>query len=170
MTGLSPLVPKPGILTPFLPSAEWLVEWFNRYAYINIALYGNAYIKAAKETWRLMADRGIDALVNDSLVNIVFTCGAFVIGLLTSLFAFVYEKLTNPQYLQNDSGYFSIILLVSFGLGLNIAMAVGSGSIASGVSTFFVALAEDPQVMAQRDPELFDMIRAKYPHVINPVN
>ncbi|EPQ32152.1 uncharacterized protein PFL1_00349 [Pseudozyma flocculosa PF-1] len=146
-----------------------LVEFFNRYAYINIALYGNKYIKAAKETWTLLVDRGIDALVNDSLVNIVFSCGAFVIGLLTSLFAYIYQQKVNPSYLQQDSGYYSIILLVSFGLGLNIAMAIGSGSIASGVSTFFVCLAEDPHLMAQRDPQLFEAIRSRYPHVINAV-
>ena len=34
-----------------------------------LALYGKAYIPAAKDTWRLFKDRGIDALVNDSLVG-----------------------------------------------------------------------------------------------------
>lgn len=66
---------------------QYLVEFFNKYAYIeicaspfsllrfkmgvdwSIALYGKAYIPAAKDTWRLMKDRGIDALVNDSLVG-----------------------------------------------------------------------------------------------------
>lgn len=33
------------------------------------ALYGKAYIPAAKDTWRLMKDRGIDALINDSLIG-----------------------------------------------------------------------------------------------------
>ncbi|SPO19668.1 probable Protein PNS1 [Ustilago trichophora] len=147
-----------------------LVDYFNRYAYINIALYGNSYIRAAKETWDLLADRGIDAIINDSLVNIVFNCGAFVIGLLTALFAFIYEQKTNPQYLQNDSGYYSIVLLVAFGLGFNIAMSVGSGSIASGVSTYFVALAEDPYTLQGKNPELFEMIRQQYPRVIRGVN
>ncbi|PWZ02985.1 DUF580-domain-containing protein [Testicularia cyperi] len=146
-----------------------LVDYFNRYAYINIALYGNSYIKAAKETWSLLADRGIDAIINDSLVNIVFNCGAFIIGLLTALFAYIYEQRTNPQYLQNDSGYYAIILLVAFGLGFNIALSVGAGSIASGVSTYFVALAEDPYILQAKNPELFEMIRQQYPRVINPV-
>jgi hypothetical protein len=53
----------------FVGFIESLVEWFNRYAYIEIALYGKAYIPAAKDTWRLFKDRGIDALVNDSLVG-----------------------------------------------------------------------------------------------------
>ncbi|SJX60021.1 related to PNS1-Protein of unknown function [Sporisorium reilianum f. sp. reilianum] len=148
----------------------WLVEYFNRYAYINIALYGNGYIAAAKETWSLLKDRGIDALINDSLVNIVFNCGAFIVGLLTALFAFIYEQKTNPQYLQNDSGYYSIVLLVAFGLGFNIALSVGAGSIASGVSTYFVALAEDPYVLQGKNPELFEMIRQQYPHVVQAVN
>ncbi len=149
---------------------QYLVEFFNRYAYINIALYGNSYIRAAKETWSLLADRGIDAIINDSLVNIVFNCGAFIIGLLTALFAFIYEQKTNPQYLQNDSGYYSIILLVAFGLGFNIALSVGAGSIASGVSTYFVALAEDPYVLQGKNPELFEMIRQQYPRVIQGVH
>ncbi|EST09646.1 Choline transporter-like protein [Kalmanozyma brasiliensis GHG001] len=147
-----------------------LVDYFNRYAYINIALYGNGYIRAAKETWSLLKDRGIDALINDSLVNIVFNCGAFIVGLLTALFAYVYEQKTNPQYLQNSSGYYSIILLVAFGLGFNIALSVGAGSIASGVSTYFVALAEDPYVLQGKNPELFEMIRQQYPHVVQAVN
>lgn len=37
---------------------EGLVEYFNRYAYIEIALYGKPYIEAAKDTWRLFVDRG----------------------------------------------------------------------------------------------------------------
>lgn len=48
---------------------QGLVEWFNKYAYIEIALYGKSYLPAAKDTWRLMKDRGIDALINDSLVG-----------------------------------------------------------------------------------------------------
>jgi hypothetical protein len=35
-----------------------------------IALYGKSYIPAAKDAWRLLKHRGIDALVNDSLVSI----------------------------------------------------------------------------------------------------
>ena len=46
-----------------------MVEYFNRYAYIDIALFGRGYVQSAKETWRLFKDRGIDALINDCLVN-----------------------------------------------------------------------------------------------------
>lgn len=48
-------------------------------------------------------------------------------------------------------------------LGLNIALALGSGSIGTGCTTMFVCLAEDPQVVAQRDPQLFEALRQAYP-------
>lgn len=34
------------------------------------ALYGKSYIPAAKDAWRLLKHRGIDALVNDNLISI----------------------------------------------------------------------------------------------------
>jgi hypothetical protein len=30
---------------------DWAVQYFNRYAFSHIALYGKAYIPAAKDTW-----------------------------------------------------------------------------------------------------------------------
>lgn len=37
-------------------------------------------IPAAKDTWNLLKKRGIDALVNDSLVGMVLTTGAYIVG------------------------------------------------------------------------------------------
>lgn len=69
-----------------------LVEWFNKYAYIEIALYGKSYIPAAKDTWRLLKDRGIDALVNDSLVGTTLMWGAYINGFLCGLFGYLYLR------------------------------------------------------------------------------
>ena len=89
----------------FLSCIEGLVEYFNRYAYIEIgrqrslltiaarprvpadphsslpALYGKPYLSAAKDTWRLFKDRGIDAIINDSLVG-MSACVAFLRGMV----------------------------------------------------------------------------------------
>lgn len=45
---------------------EWAVQFLNRYAFCHIALYGKAYFPAAKDTWKMIKDRGIDALINVS--------------------------------------------------------------------------------------------------------
>jgi hypothetical protein len=36
----------------FLAILDWAVQFLNRYAFAHIALYGKAYIAAAKDTWR----------------------------------------------------------------------------------------------------------------------
>lgn len=51
-----------------LSMIQWAIEFVNRYAFSYIALFGKAYFPAAKATWKLIKDRGIDALVNVSLI------------------------------------------------------------------------------------------------------
>lgn len=77
---------------------DWMVQFFNRYAYIEIALYGKAYLSAAKDAWNLLKKRGVDALVNDSLVSITLTLGAYVNGFLSGLFAYLYLRYEAPAY------------------------------------------------------------------------
>jgi hypothetical protein len=55
------------ILGCLISLLEWAVEFLNRYAFSYIALYGKSYIQAAKDTWKMIKDRGIDALINVSL-------------------------------------------------------------------------------------------------------
>jgi hypothetical protein len=38
---------------------DWAVQFLNRYAFSHIALYGKAYIPAAKDTWKLVQPRFI---------------------------------------------------------------------------------------------------------------
>lgn len=54
------------ILGCILSILEWAIEFLNRYAFCHIALYGKAYFPAAKDTWKMIKDRGIDALINVS--------------------------------------------------------------------------------------------------------
>lgn len=48
---------------------QWAVEFLNRYAFSYIALYGKSYFAAAKDTWTMIKQRGIDALVNECLIG-----------------------------------------------------------------------------------------------------
>ncbi len=60
-------------------------RFINRYAFSHIALYGKAYIPAAKDTWKMMKNRGIDALVNDCLIGPVLT----MVSLASSIFSYL---------------------------------------------------------------------------------
>ncbi|KAL4073935.1 plasma-membrane choline transporter-domain-containing protein [Scleroderma yunnanense] len=151
----------------FVGCIESLVEYFNRYAYIEIALYGKPYLQAAKDTFRLFQDRGIDALVNDSLVGTTLIFGAYVVGLLCSLFAYLYLRFTHPSY-NSEGQYTAPVVLFAFLIGLQCSLTLSS-AIEAGVSTIFVGLGEDPQVLAMRAPALFDMIAQRYPRVVQGV-
>lgn len=151
----------------FIGFLESLVEYFNRYAYIEIALYGKPYIKAAKDTFRLFRDRGIDALVNDSLVGMTLIFGAYLVGLFCSLFAYLYLRFTHPPY-NAEGQYTAPVVLFAFAIGLQCSLTLSS-TIEAGVSTIFVGLAEDPYVLSERAPQLFGMIAERYPRAVEGV-
>lgn len=69
---------------------DWAVQFLNRYAFSYIALYGKPYVAAAKDTWSMIKQRGIDALVNECLIGPVLSMGATFVGYATSLLAYLY--------------------------------------------------------------------------------
>lgn len=64
---------------------DWAVQFLNRYAFSYIALYGASYIQSAKSTWKMIKDRGIDALVNECLIGPVFSMGATFVAYACAL-------------------------------------------------------------------------------------
>jgi hypothetical protein len=109
-------------------------------AYYFAALYGKPYVQAAKDTWGLFKDRGIDALVNDQLVSmsmshfpsychsilcydVALTWGAYAVGLLCSLFGYLYLRYTHPDYNANGQ-YTAPVVLFAFLIGLQCCMAL----------------------------------------------
>ncbi|KAI9821269.1 MAG: putative choline transporter, neither null mutation nor overexpression affects choline transport [Pycnora praestabilis] len=142
---------------------DWAVQFINRYAFSYIALYGKAYIPAAKDTWKMMKDRGIDALVNDCLIGPVITMGSTFVAYLCSLLAYLYLHYTKPEYNVNNN-YTPVVMAFAFLIGLQICNAIMT-PITSGVDTFFVAAAWDPEVLMRDHPDLYARMIAVYPHV-----
>ncbi|KAG7139427.1 Protein PNS1 like protein [Verticillium longisporum] len=151
------------ILSCLIALLDWAVSFLNQYAFAHIALYGKAYIPAAKDTWKMIKDRGIDALVNECLIGPVLSFGATFIGYACALLAFLYLQFTDPAY-NSDGGYTPVIVAFSFLTGLQIAN-IFTTPISSGINAIFVASAWDPEVMMRDHPQLYqDMVRV-YPKV-----
>ncbi|KAI5776685.1 plasma-membrane choline transporter-domain-containing protein [Geopyxis carbonaria] len=147
----------------FVGLIQWMIEYFNHYAYSYIALYGDPYIKAAKATWTMMKDRGMDALVNDCLVDPVLTAGSTAVGYLCALLAYLYLLFTDPVY-NRDGSFTVVVVAFAFLVGLQMAN-VFLVPIKSGVSTIFTSMAHSPEVLMRDHPELYRQILAVYPHV-----
>lgn len=120
------------ILRCLIGIIEWLVEFFNKYAYSYIALYGVKYVSAAKATWRMIKDRGWDALIQDCLVDPVLSSGSVFVGYLAALLSYLYLQFTDPVYNKNG-GYTVIIMAFSFLIGLQVSSIfltpLGSGEL-----------------------------------------
>ncbi|KAH3679592.1 hypothetical protein WICMUC_000824 [Wickerhamomyces mucosus] len=144
---------------------EWLARFFNQYSYSYISLYGDAYIPAAKATWHLLRQKGMDALVNECLIGTALGFYALFNAYITALFAFLYVRLTAPAY--NSSGtFYAPIVAFSFVIALQISNII-TQPLKSGTSTFFIALARDPEVYQQSYPDRFNTIAATYPNVFD---
>ncbi|KAF2731639.1 DUF580-domain-containing protein [Polyplosphaeria fusca] len=142
---------------------DWAVQFLNRYAFSHIALYGKSYIAAAKDTWKMIKNRGIDALVNECLIGPVLSMGATFIGYACALLAYLYLIFTAPAY-NADGAYTPVVVAFAFLIGLQICNTFTT-PLSSGVDTIFVAMAWDPEVMIRDHPDLYQQMVAVYPQV-----
>ncbi|KAH7314220.1 protein PNS1 [Rhexocercosporidium sp. MPI-PUGE-AT-0058] len=152
----------------FIGILDWAIQFINEYAFSYIALYGKAYIPAAKTTWTMMKDRGIDALVNECLINPVLTMGAVFVAYLCSFLAYLYLAFTSPAYNEGNA-FTAVVMAFAFLIGLQIAN-IFLVPIKSGVSTLFVAMAFDPEVLINEFPDLWQRLIQVYPHVQQAVH
>ena len=151
------------LVNGLMNALRWMAQYFNHYAYSYIALYGKSYLKAAKDTWNMIRTKGIDALINDSLINSALGFYSLFVSYISTLFAFLYLRFTKPSY--NSTGAFNgAFLAFAFVISLQICN-ITNEVINSGVSTFFIALANDPEVFQMSYPNEFDEIFRAYPEV-----
>jgi len=115
-----------------------------------------------------MKDRGVDALVNECLINPVLTMGAVFVAYLSSFLAYLYIEFTKPAYNENNA-FTAVVMAFAFLIGLQIANVL-LVPIKSGTATFFVAMAFDPQVLITDFPDLWDRMIGVYPHVQQAVH
>lgn len=142
---------------------DWAVQFINRYAFVHIALYGKPYFAAAKDTWTMMRQRGIDALVNDCLVGPVLTMGSTFVAFVCALLAYLYLEFTRPAYNANGD-FYAVIMAFAFLIGLQVCQ-IFMTPLGSGVDTTFVASAWDPEVLMRDHPDLYQRMIQVYPRV-----
>ena len=166
-------------LNCFMGCIQNLIEYFNKYAYTRVAIYGEDFCTAAKKTWQMLKSRGIDAIINDSLIGNVLGMGALFLGLVVGAIVWFYARNTNmisvtcnnPTKCATTSpgtilNFWSIIFTVAgFFLGL-LPYSSLSTVIDSGVATTFVCLADSPDALQRTKPELYQKVLETYPHVM----
>jgi len=147
---------------------EGLVQYFNSYAYVHVAIYGKPFCDAAKDTWRLVKTSGIDAIINDSLIGTVLGFGALMVGVVSATAGYAIGRVilaavkSDPN--SDASGFLLVICILLFFVGM-FMMNVVSMVMESGTQTTFVCLAEDPAALARTKPELYEKFKQVYPQI-----
>ncbi|KAI9316911.1 plasma-membrane choline transporter-domain-containing protein [Dichotomocladium elegans] len=134
---------------------QGVFEWFTYYAFSGVAIFGEAFIPAARRTWNLIKDRGIDAMINDSLIGNVLFMGGLLVGVLSSLLGYIYLEASKPQY-NASGGSTPVVVMVCFLVGASMFSSVAT-VISSGIATTFVCLAEDPDALRRYEYMLYSI-------------
>eukprot|EP00163_Fabomonas_tropica_P004247 TRINITY_DN1374_c0_g1_i8.p1 TRINITY_DN1374_c0_g1~~TRINITY_DN1374_c0_g1_i8.p1 ORF type:complete len:371 (+),score=100.83 TRINITY_DN1374_c0_g1_i8:658-1770(+) len=128
-----------------LSCLEWLVRYFNRYAFVQVALYGKSFIHAAKDTYAIMQERGIDMLINDEISGQVLFIAALVTGLAAGgIVGLVMLSMKGPWLAA---------ALISF-VVVFLMMMVTFNVVTSAMAAVYVCYAEEPELLHRNHSEL----------------
>lgn len=134
------------LLACILQCIERIVEYFNRYAFVHVAIYGCSYIEGAKRTFTLCKQCFFAAYFNDCLVSPTLNMFTLAVSLVFALIAGVSSK----------SWPIGVLVFV-------VAVLVHSlffVPVDSAVTTVFVCFAECPEALRESDLQLYATIHA----------
>jgi len=131
-----------------LQCLENLIQFFNQYAFTQVAIYGKTYCEAAKSTWELLKYRGFDLIINDNIIGGVLILGAVIVGLITGAIGIIFAKFVFNLDFWALWGVVGLLV----GMGISIcAMEV----IESSVCACFVCYCEDPEALQRTKPQIY---------------
>lgn len=78
------------------------VEYFNKWAFIYVGLYGYSYLEAGKNVITLFRNRGWDAIIADDLIGNVLLLVSIIVGGITGVVGIIVQ--TTSTFFDNTVG------------------------------------------------------------------
>eukprot|EP00581_Thalassiosira_minuscula_P009040 CAMPEP_0183702454 /NCGR_PEP_ID=MMETSP0737-20130205/542_1 /TAXON_ID=385413 /ORGANISM="Thalassiosira miniscula, Strain CCMP1093" /LENGTH=492 /DNA_ID=CAMNT_0025929063 /DNA_START=144 /DNA_END=1622 /DNA_ORIENTATION=+ len=138
---------------------ESILEYFNKWAFVYVGLYGYSYIEAGKNVFTLFKNRGWEAIIADDLVSNVFFFLSLCIGGICCGIGYSFNENSPEGWFDNAPGSISATCA---GLGFVAGLVLSSilmSTIASAVNTVIVCFAEGPAEFESNHPELSRRMR-----------
>ncbi|XP_059454251.1 uncharacterized protein LOC132184580 isoform X2 [Corylus avellana] len=129
---------------------ETLVRFFNKYAYVQIAVCGKSFNHSARDAWELFQSTGVEALVAYDCSGAVLLMGTLLGGLVTGTCSGVWTWI---KWRDKMSMVGSTAMLMGMVL-VGLAMVV----VESAVTSIYICYAEDPLLIHRWDSEFFDQM------------
>lgn len=162
-----------GCLSCIVGCIESWIEFFNRFAFSYVGIYGYSFVTASKHVFKLFRQKGWSAIVNDDLTGNVFFLGNIIVGAISAYIALEMVSDSDKAKLSMFKHPDVVIVFFAFVVGYainNLFMSV----IASAVTTIFVLWAEDPRGWEMTRPEAYERLHkawlAIYPEEYNNGN
>jgi hypothetical protein len=140
----------------FLVWIERIAEYFNKWAFIYVGLYGYSYIQAGKNVFTLFRHRGWTTIITDSLIHRVLGMMCLTVGIVNASVACLL------CFMQGDDGVgITTNAIWAFLLGIYLSSVV-LGVLTSSVDSIIVLYAEAPNEFQQNHPLLAEEMNATW--------
>jgi len=136
-----------------------LLEYFNKWAFIYVGVYGFGYIESGKNVMQLFANRGWEAIIADDLVGGSILLMSVILSLIIGGLCVAFTNL--PLFDALTAGSRVMAFFIGFIPSILICLILLS-TISSGVNTVIVMFADAPQEFEQNHPELSAKMRAEW--------
>jgi hypothetical protein len=137
-----------------------ILEYFNKWAFVYVGVYGKPYLEAGKEVFNLFKNRGWDAIIADDLVGNALMLVSVMVGLIMAGVALILE--TTTDWFDDAGGSsMAIAALLGFIVGLSVASIMMS-VFASGVNAVIVMFADAPNDFQRNHPDLSRRMREEW--------
>ncbi|XP_010265211.1 PREDICTED: CTL-like protein DDB_G0274487 [Nelumbo nucifera] len=129
---------------------ETLVRFFNKYAYVQIAVYGKSFNRSARDAWELFQSTGVEALIAYDCSGAVLLMGTILGGLVTGTCSgtWAWFKASDRVIMVGSTAMLMGMILVG------LAMVV----VESAVTSIYICYAEDPLLINRWDAEFFNQM------------
>jgi len=132
------------LLQCVLSCLEDIMEYFNKWAYVYVGLYGFSYLEAGKNVLQLFENKGWSVIITDNLCENSLFIVSFGIGMVSGVMGILMASLNH-----HSVAAFGVDITISgFLVGLVVGVVLSSillSVVNSAVNTVIVCFAEAPQ-------------------------
>ena len=137
---------------------EWIVEYFNTWAFTYVGLYGYTFMEAGTNVMTLFRNRGWTTIITDNLVDSTLGMVGLGVGVLTGICVLVAALCLGMDL--SESHYWEPFI-IGFVIGLVLCMTLFN-VISSAVNTVIVCYAEAPHEFHSNHRQLSDNMQAAW--------
>jgi len=137
-----------------------IMEYFNKWAFVFVGLYGYTFIESGKNVLNLFKTRGWTTIITDTLANSVLGMLSAAVGLITGLVALAIAQIQGMVF-GDELGASAAAFFIGFVVGMVLTSTLMT-LVSSAVNTVIVCYAEAPREFHENHPKLAEDMRTTW--------